>query len=517
VDSLCPEDKIIMSNTSFNWKLMTFWSAVISFSLGYIYWLYFYVYPYDFLNPIGFEHYASKLFEYIEPGLPKDYSWSLFEIFNFSSVQYRWLQIFLMLFVLILAVSLLVILSGSLLLGIVLLDFIIISPGFFYDGTLFYGPNVYCILVLSALFLVFMSSEDYFRVTKSKNFFLGMLVGLFFLVKLQSTLVLCVFILLAKWRGLILSNNLPKKTSLAFFLPLVLVLFLRFFIEANTLEFSSFVNLEKFFNAYPFLIKIILISFFNIYSPFMYINFIAIFLGFWGVAKLSRIEKDNHKEVNNLKNLGHITILGLALFVEEFSKSAFSLLLPYLFFLFLCFLGISFLRKDESVKRILDPLLISCVIASLLLNFNSLELKRNIWKDEITINEVSRFSQVWNEPIFSTVKVCDPSYIMDFLPQKNMCSGGLKLFKGKLIYDEREWPKSLFENKEELPSLIFMGKPFQKYLVANKRMSFGETLRKFLFYNYYPINFKPGVVWVRKDKQELFSLVKEKQNNNVLS
>jgi hypothetical protein len=506
-----------MSHINFNWKITTFGAASIGFTFSYIYWLYFYVYPFDFLNAIGFEFYASKLFEYMDSGVPKNFSWILFEQFNFSSVEYRWLQAFLMLLVLILGVSLLVILSGSLLLGIVLLDFIIIAPGFFYDGTLFYSPNVYCILVLSTVFLIIMSSEDYFRVTYIKNLLLGTLVGILFWVKLQSILVLCGFILLAKWRGLILNDKLPKNNSLAFFLPIVVLLFLRIFVEANPLETSSFINLQKFFDGYPLLLKIILVFFFNIYGPGMFIYFIFLFLGFWGVAKLIRIKKDNPIMVKDRQNLGHISILGLAIFVEEFSKGAFSLFLPYMFFLFIVFLGISFLRQDESIKKVLDPLLISCVVASLLFNFNGLGLKRNMWKDGITINEISNFSQIWNEPIFKAIQVCDPSYLMDILPQNNVCTGGLKVINGRLAYDDKDWPKSLFEQKIDLPPIVFMGKQFQKYLVANKRIILGENLRKFLSYYYIPINFKPAVVWVRKDKTQLFSLVKGKIKYNKFS
>jgi hypothetical protein len=504
-------NKKIMGNINFKWKLMTFWVGIFGFSLTYIFWLYFYVYPFDFLNSIGIEYYASKLFDTMDPGIPKNYSWSLFEKFNFSSIEYRWLQTILMLLVLILAVGLLVIFSGSLFFGVILLDFIIISPGFFYNGTFFYGPNVYCVLVLSTLFLVCISSEEYFGVTNIKNFLIGVLVGLFFWVKLQSILVLCIFILVAQWRGLILTKNSPKSYSLFFFLPIIVIMSLRIFVEANPLEFSSFINLNKFFNGYPLLIKIILIFLFNIYSPGMFIYFIVMFLGFWGVVKLSRVKKDTNIMFKDRKNLGHIAILGLAIFVEEFSKSAFSLFLPFIFFLLIIFLGLSFLRKDETVKKVLDPLLISCVIASLFLNFNGLGLQRIIWKEEITINEISRFSQVWNDPIFNTMKVCDPGYIVDFLPQKNICSGGLNLVKGKLFYDEKDWPKSLFENKVDLPPLFFMGKQFQKYLVGNKKILLGENLRKFLFRNYNPINFKPAVVWVRKDKPELFFLIKGKR------
>ena len=244
----------------------------------------------------------------------------------------------------------------------------------------------------------------------------------------------------------------------------------------------------------------------------MFIYFLVIFLGMWGVVNLCLAKKNNAKRVKELKYLGNVVILGLVVFIEEFSKDAFSLLLPYFFFLIIILIGVSFLRRDESVKRVLDPLLLSCIIASLFLNFNGFNLKKNIWKDEVTINEVSRFSQIWNEPVFKKIKLCDPSYLMDFLSQRNICSGGLKIDKGRFVYDEREWLNLLIKKNEELPPMVFISKQFERYLVVNNYKVFGESLNKLLFYNYNPIKFKPAIVWVRKDKKELFSLVKKKLN-----
>jgi hypothetical protein len=506
-----------MKNVSFNWKFIIFLVVGLGSSFGYIYWLYFYVFPFEFINQVGFEFFSKTLFEKNEPGIPKDFSLKLFENFDFSSVQYRWLQIFLMFFVLALTAALIVALSGSLLLGIVLLNFLIISSGFFYDGILFYNSNVYSILVLLVFFLICIQKEDHSRFNKVKNFYLGVLIGLLVWIKINSILVLSVFIIFAKWRGFIFSNDRKKGASIAFFVPIIGIFLLRVFLDPNLLNISSFLNLNKFFEGYPLFKNLFVVWFLHIYSPMIFVHFCIGFLGVWGIVEAFRNKVIDSNLVRDLKNIKYVSILGLAVFVEEFSKTAFSLLLPYIFILLALFLGISILRKDENFKKIIDSFLISCVIALLFLGFNGLDSKRQIWKDGITIQEISKFNKLWTEPIFTKIKLCDLSYLMNFLPQNNLCSGSLKIINRKLVYFPKNWHKIFFESKGEFPSIVFMGRQFPKFLPKTSELNLEDSLIKILTRNYVAVHFKVAIVWVRKDKPKLFTLVKRKTVENKFS